>query len=195
MTLDAVAVVVGYVLGTLPFAHAVGARLGVDPATAGSGNPGASNVYRTAGRKAGAAVLVGDLLKGAAAAGIGLALGGRELALVCGLAAVLGHVFPVTRRLQGGKGVATTCGVVAVLFPFHALVAGVVWLLIAAVWKLASLASIVAIGGLVIGIAATGAPTHELVVVVLLGAIVLVRHRTNIARLAKGDERPLATGT
>src|SRR4051812_14193329 len=75
-------VLAGYVLGTLPFAHLIAGRRGVDPTAEGSGNPGASNVYRTAGRGAGVAVLVCDALKGAAAVGLGLAVADRELGLL-----------------------------------------------------------------------------------------------------------------
>src|SRR4051812_6753473 len=122
---------------------AVGRRVGRDPTLEGSGNPGASNVYRTAGAKAGAMVFAGDLLKGVLATGIGLAAGDRALAVACGAAAVLGHVAPVTRRFRGGKGVATACGMVAVLFPLLAAAMAVTWAAIAKVSGKASVASIV----------------------------------------------------
>ena len=195
MAADALTVLVAYVLGTLPFAQAIGRRFGHDPTVEGSGNPGASNVFRTAGRRAGAAVLLGDLLKGAVAAGLGSVVGGRAVAVSCGLAAVAGHVFPLTRRFQGGKGVATTGGVVVVLFPLQALVAISAWLVVAAITRLASLASIVAVVVLVGCIALTGAPTHELAAVVALGVLVLARHRGNIVRLARGVERPITNTT
>src|SRR5436305_11412567 len=113
-------VVVGYALGTLPTAVLVGRRSGHDPTHEGSGNPGASNVYRTVGRRAAAVVLAGDLLKGAAAAGLGWALAGHTVGVATGAAAVVGHVVPPWRR--GGKGVATSAGMVLVLFPLHGLV-------------------------------------------------------------------------
>src|SRR3954447_5481745 len=103
-------VALGYLLGALPTALAVGRRVGRDPTLEGSGNPGASNVYRTAGAKAGAMVFAGDFLKGAIATGIGLVAADRTLAVACGAAAVLGHIAPVTRRFRGGKGVVTACG-------------------------------------------------------------------------------------
>src|SRR5262245_37826379 len=98
---DALVVAVGYVLGTLPFAQVVAGRLGHDPTLEGSGNPGASNVFRTAGRGAGVAVFALDALKGMAAVAVGWVFGGRDLALVAGVAAVVGHVFPVTRGFRG----------------------------------------------------------------------------------------------
>jgi acyl phosphate:glycerol-3-phosphate acyltransferase len=121
-----VAVFVAYLLGTLPTAMLVARRAGVDPTAAGSRNPGATNVMRTVGKRAGALTLVGDVGKGVAAAGLGWALGGRALAILCGTAAVVGHVLPITRRLRGGKGVATGVGMGATVFPL-AMLAAVVW--------------------------------------------------------------------
>jgi acyl phosphate:glycerol-3-phosphate acyltransferase len=93
----AVACVAGsYLLGTFPSAWLATRRRGVDPTAAGSGNPGATNVYRTAGRGAGVLTLVGDVLKGAGAAALGWAVGGHGLGVACGVAAVVGHVAPLT---------------------------------------------------------------------------------------------------
>ena len=111
-----------YLLGMFPSAWLATRRRGVDPTAAGSGNPGATNVYRTAGRRAGVLTLVGDLVKGAAAAGLGWAVGGHGLGVACGVAAVVGHVAPLTRLSRGGKGVATGAGMALVLFPLAALV-------------------------------------------------------------------------
>jgi glycerol-3-phosphate acyltransferase PlsY len=103
---EVLVVALGYLLGTIPTAELVGRRAGHDPTLEGSGNPGASNVFRTVGARAGALVFAGDVVKGMVATGIGLAAGDRMLALVCGAAAVVGHIAPVTRRFRGGKGVA-----------------------------------------------------------------------------------------
>jgi acyl phosphate:glycerol-3-phosphate acyltransferase len=93
----AVACIAGsYLLGTFPSAWLATRRRGVDPTAAGSGNPGATNVYRTAGRGAGVLTLVGDVLKGAGAAALGWAVGGHGLGVACGVAAVVGHVAPLT---------------------------------------------------------------------------------------------------
>ena len=110
-------VAVAYLLGTLPSAQLVAGRSGVDPTSAGSGNPGATNVYRTAGRRAGLVVFAADVGKGIAAVALGMAVAGRPLALACWVAATVGHVLPVTRRFRGGKGVATGGGGSIVLFP------------------------------------------------------------------------------
>jgi acyl phosphate:glycerol-3-phosphate acyltransferase len=184
-------VVAGYVVGMLPTALLVGRRTGVDPTTTGSGNPGASNVYRTSGRTAGVLVLLGDLLKGAVAAGVGLAVGGRGLGLACGGAAVVGHVLPVTRLGRGGKGVATAAGMTVVVFPLHALVMAVVWAVVAKASRRASAASIAAAVTVPIAVAATGEPGRYVAGVALVGALVIVRHAANIRRLASGAEPAL----
>ena len=184
-------VVAGYLLGTAPTALLVARRHGRDPTREGSGNPGASNVYRTAGAKAGALVFAGDALKGVVATALGLAVDGRLLALAAGGAAVVGHVFPVMRRLRGGKGVATACGVVAVLFPLVAAVGGALWALVAKATGKASLASIVLAVLLPVGALVTDRPIAEVVGVAAIAALVVVRHASNIERLVRGDERSL----
>lgn len=186
-------VALGYLLGTVPTALIVGRRIGRDPTREGSGNPGASNVYRTAGPKAGALVFVGDLLKGVAATGIGWAVVDRRVALLCGAAAVLGHVAPITRRFRGGKGVATAIGMVLMLFPVLALGAAALWGAIAAGTRKASLASIVVTALLPVAIALVGGPLVEVAIVAGVAAVVVVRHASNIDRLVRGDERSLPT--
>lgn len=188
---EVAAVAVGYALGALPVAQVVGRRVGVDPTTSGSGNPGASNVYRTAGARAGVVVFGGDLLKGALATAVGWAADDRVLGLVCGLAAVLGHVAPVTRRFRGGKGVATAGGVLLVGFPVVAAVAAPLWALIAKATGKASLASIVAVVGAAAAVWLVGPPAHQLALVAAIVLVVVVRHASNIKRLVRGEERSI----
>jgi len=183
-----------YLLGTFPSAGLVGRWAGQDPTQAGSGNPGASNAYRTMGRRAGALVLVGDVCKGALAAGGGLVLGGRGIGVVCGLAAVVGHVLPATRRFRGGKGVATAAGMSAVLLPVPTLALALLWALVAKVTATASIASIVIAVAMPGAAAIAGRPPRELVAFGACGALVVMRHRSNIDRLRRGEERTLARG-
>jgi glycerol-3-phosphate acyltransferase PlsY len=184
----------GYVLGSLPTALAVGRRTGHDPTSEGSGNPGATNVYRTAGRRAGAFVLLGDVVKGAAAAGLGWWSGGHLLGVACAAAAVVGHVLPVTRGFRGGKGVATYGGAVLVLFPLHGVVAAAAFLAAAKLSRRVSVASLVIAVAIPLGVAATGAPATEVALLAAIALLVVVRHADNIARLARGAERPLEAG-
>jgi glycerol-3-phosphate acyltransferase PlsY len=183
-----VLVVPAYLLGTFPTAILVGRRMGIDPTAAGSGNPGASNAYRTAGRRAGALVLVGDLGKGVLATAIGLTVS-RPLGLACGLAAVVGHVLPLGRR--GGKGVATAAGVALVLHPVPSVLLGLVWIAVAAVSRTASLASLTIAALLPVAVAVAGAPWWEVVALGAASALVIARHRDNIVRLVHGQEQGL----
>jgi len=177
-----------YLVGTFPSAQLVAGRRGIDPTRAGSGNPGATNVYRTAGRRAGLLVFVADVGKGALAAGLGWALVSRPWGLYCWLAATLGHVLPVTRRFRGGKGVATAGGGVWVLFPAVAAIDMVLFAAVARFSRTASLGSItmaVASPPLIWAFGGTG---REVVVAILISGLVLVRHEGNIRRLASGQE-------
>lgn len=183
-----------YLLGTFPSALLATRRRGVDPTATGSGNPGATNVYRAAGRRAGALTLAGDFVKGAAAAGLGWAVGGHGLGVACGVAAVVGHVAPATRRFRGGKGVATAAGMAIVLFPGAAAVAGVAFGVVAALARTVSLASMAAVAVMPAAAAALGAPAPEVVALAACAAVVVARHRDNIARLLRGEERRIGAG-
>jgi acyl phosphate:glycerol-3-phosphate acyltransferase len=186
-----VVVVVAYLVGAFPTAAIVGRRSGFDPSAGGSGNPGASNSFRLGGRRAGALVLAGDLLKCALATGAGLVVGGRPLGLAAGTAAVLGHVFPATRRLRGGKGVATAAGVVVVLEPLAALVGLGAWLVVVAVSRTASLASLAGVAAGLIAVVALGRPAWEVAGLAAIGGLIVVRHRGNLSRVAAGTEQTI----
>jgi glycerol-3-phosphate acyltransferase PlsY len=180
-----------YLAGTFPTAELVGRRFGVDPAHEGSGNPGASNVYRLAGARAGAVVLVIDVAKGALPALAGRLLGGVELAVVLGAFAVLGHCFPVTRRFHGGKGVATAGGLLLAVEPLLALAAGAIWAAIARGLHRASVASLVAVLATLASLVALGRPGVEVGVFAGVVALIVVRHKANLERLVHGQERAL----
>lgn len=187
-------VVAAYLLGTFPTALLVGRGHGVDPTRAGSGNPGATNVLRTAGKRAGVATLAGDVAKGALAAGVGWAVGGHGLGVACGVAAVLGHVLPVTRRFRGGKGVATGAGMALVLFPLALAIAAVGFAVAAGLSRIASLGSIVAAVILPVAAGLLGAPGNEVAALALCSALIVARHRQNIVRMVHGAERRLGAG-
>jgi acyl phosphate:glycerol-3-phosphate acyltransferase len=185
-------VVPAYLLGTFPTAILVGRHEGRDPTQEGSRNPGASNTFRTMGRRAGAVVLLGDVAKGALAAGMGLASGSRAVAVACGLAAVLGHVAPVTRGFRGGKGVATGAGMALVLLPVPTLVLAVVWLVAVRVTGAASAGSVAVAVGFPVAAAVVGRPPGEVLAFAACGVLVGARHRGNLDRLRRGDERSMA---
>lgn len=179
------AVVLSYVVGTFPSAQVVAGRAVTQQ---GSGNPGASNTLRVAGRRAGAAVLALDVAKGAVPTLVALLGSGRPLAATCWAAAVLGHVFPVTRRLRGGKGVATGAGGALVLFPMIALALVAVFVVVAGLFHKASVGSLAIALGLVAGVVVVGRPTWEFAIVAGIVALVVVRHAANISRLVHRRE-------
>jgi len=186
-------VVVGYLLGSVPFAY-IAARLGrgIDIRRAGSGNVGATNVLRAAGVWPAVATTVLDAGKGAAAAWLGLAGGGGSgLAAASGAAAVVGHVFPVWLGFKGGKGVATTFGAFAVLAPLATALAAA--LFVATVWasryvSLGSILGLVALAPAVWWTTKDGVVTAGSAAVTIL---VLLMHRGNLLRLRAGAERHL----
>ena len=188
------AISLSYFLGSLPSAHLVSNRKGFDPTRSGSGNPGATNVLRLVGRRAGVLVLLADFSKGSIAAAIGLLLDDISLGLTCWLASVLGHVFPVTRKFRGGKGVATGAGGCWVLFPLVGGLCTVGFLLIARISKKVSAASISIAVLMPLSVGLLGSDLKELLAAVSLSVLILVRHRANFKRLLSGSEHSLGTG-
>lgn len=190
-----------YLLGSVPSGWVVmKVYRNQDVRKLGSGNIGAANVFRAGGPGAFAATLIADGLKGfiPVMLGIVLGLGDQELALAAiGLAAVLGHTWPIYLGFRGGKGVATSGGVLLALAPAALVIAGLSWFLVVRLTRLASLASLIAVAvGFLSLIALHFAgwqawrPVGWWVVIlgVALVGLVLYRHRQNIERLASGRE-------
>ncbi len=181
-----------YLLGTFPSAGIVARRAGVDVTREGSGNPGASNVFRVLGWKAGVLVFVADCAKGAVAAGVGLAIDGHRGAFVLGGVAIAGHMWPITRRCKGGRGVATGAGVILVMFPLLTLATAALWGAIVLVTRKASLASLAAAIAFPIAVVVFGYDTLDIVVVAALCLLVIARHASNVRRLVRGEEHDVA---
>jgi acyl phosphate:glycerol-3-phosphate acyltransferase len=195
MTAVLLLIPVAYLVGTFPAAALMARATGHDVTREGSGNPGASNVYRLAGWKPGLVVLLADIAKGSIASAVGLILDGHRGAYILGLAAVVGHVAPVTRRFRGGRGVATGGGVLIVLYPLVGLAMAVLWFLLArVVVRKASVASIVASAGFPVGVALTGNSWADVAITAALAAIVIFRHAPNLRRLLRGQELGLGEG-
>jgi glycerol-3-phosphate acyltransferase PlsY len=182
---------VAYLVGTFPSAQLVARASGHDVLLEGSGNPGASNVMRLAGWKAGMLVLLADFAKGAVAAGAGLVLGGRPGAYALGIASIVGHMLPATRRFRGGKGVATGGGALIVLFPWIVLGLAVLWTAIARGFHKASVASLASAVAFPVLVAVSGYRASEVVVISLLAVLVIGRHANNLRRLVRGEEHTL----
>lgn len=184
------AVTAAYFIGTLPSAIIIARSKGIDITSFGSGNPGASNVARALGWKYGGLVFVFDAAKGAIP--VAAMLSDRPIAYLCGAAAIVGHIFPVTRSFKGGKGIATGGGVLLPLHPPVMIGALITWVLIAKVGKKASLASIVVVPLVMVALAVIGTPAWEIFAFIGIGILIEIRHLSNIKRLITGTEPPVS---
>ena len=185
-------IVVSYVLGSIPFSYIVPKLTSkIDIRSVGSGNTGTTNVVRTLGLKIGVIAFLGDFLKGLIPALIGLSLLGQTGGLIGGGVAVLGHCYSVWLKFKGGKGIATSAGVIVTLFPIVALVLVIWQFFIIFATRYMSLASITSAVLFPILIIAFGNDLKTIIFSVALGAFVIYRHRTNLQRLLKGEEKKL----
>jgi glycerol-3-phosphate acyltransferase PlsY len=184
-----IALAFGYLCGSVPFGIVFTRMAGMgDIRSIGSGNIGATNVLRTGNKHVAAATLLGDMLKGTLAVVVCDIAGGRDLAIIAGLSAFIGHIFPVWLKFRGGKGVATYIGVVLGLFWPAAVAFGAIWLSVAWVARYSSLAALVAsaLTPLILYFAFDLYPEAYLAAV--MAVILWIKHHENIARLLRGDE-------
>jgi len=184
-------VVLSYFLGTLPSAIIIARSKGIDIMTVGSGNPGASNVARALGTKYGALVFLLDAAKGAIPAVLGLAANGDAGAYICATAAILGHMFPVTRKFRGGKGIATGAGMLLIMHWYILAYLLTSWLIIAKVTKKASIGSVLLVPTVPIVLWIIGTPLWEILTIIGIGLLIEVKHFPNIKRLISGNEPPV----
>ena len=186
-----VGVVLAYLIGSVPFALIVAKRWGApDLRRIGSGNLGATNVLRASGVTAGVLVALLDVGKGIAGVLVASRLDNSNATpAVAGFAAIVGHVYPVWLRFRGGKGVATACGVFVALAPIAIPPALVVFLVTAWLTKYISVGSVLASAALPPIAYAMGTPTPVVVAAVAAAALIVFRHRSNLARVWTGTER------
>jgi len=183
------AIAIGYAVGSLPIGYLVAQTAGgVDLRRVGSGNVGATNVYRSTNLTTAIAVMIADMAKGAAAV---LLAGGGDNAVAAGVAAVAGHIYPVWLRFRGGKGVATASGVFGVLTPVPTMVAAAAFAIVVSRSRFVSLGSIVAT--VLLPIVEWFTPGLRAVDIgaTIVSALILFRHRSNISRLLSRTEQAL----
>src|SRR5882672_10862788 len=187
------AIFAAYLLGSIPFALILTRCWGAgDLRRSGSGNLGAANVMRASGVTAGVTVAMLDMAKGAASVWLAGRLSGNAAApAAAGLAAIVGHIYPVWLRFRGGKGVATACGVFSVLTPLAIPPALAIFLVTVALTKYISLGSLLATIALPPLAYAMGSPAPAVIAAFAAAAIIVFRHRSNVARLRTGTERRL----
>ncbi|HRP23718.1 glycerol-3-phosphate 1-O-acyltransferase PlsY [Thauera sp.] len=182
--------IAAYLLGSIPFAIVSSKLFGLqDPRQYGSGNPGATNVLRSGNKAAAVVTLLGDSLKGWLAVWAATRLGfDAGQAALAGLAAFLGHVFSVFLRFNGGKGVATALGVLAGVDGRIAIFCAVIWLMIAYTTRYSSAAALsAAIAAPLAGLLFLG-PQMAVAALAVMSAVLIWRHKENIARLRAGTE-------
>ncbi len=180
--------IAAYFAGSFPTASAVGRLSGHDHNKEGSGNPGASNVWRTSGAAYGVVTVVVDVLKGILPVVAALFLASRPWAAGAWAAATIGHVVPVARWRNGGKGVATAGGGALALYPFLGVALIVLFLVVVRVTKRASVGSLVITLSLAVGVGFLHDYTAEVVAALTVCGVIIFRHRSNIGRLLSGDE-------
>lgn len=186
-------VVAAYFLGSIPTAYLMGWTLrGIDIRAVGSGNVGATNVFRTIGKMAGISTLLIDMGKGLAAVELALLFCGGDLwPLLAGVAAVAGHSWSLWVNFRGGKGVATSAGVFLALLPGPMGVSLLVFAAAFGASRRVSVGSIAAAVALPLSAYFFGNPPSRVMLAVILSAVVIVRHIPNIRRLLRGEEPPL----
>ena len=178
---------IGYLLGSIPFGLLLTRMIGVDIRKVGSGNIGTTNVLRTGNKGLAAATLLLDAGKGAAAVLLGQHFGGVEAGMLAGVAAFIGHCFPVWLGFKGGKGVATLLGVALAAVPLAGVAALIAWVAGALLTRFSS------VGGMVAGVTAPVAAwilgfEHSAIALAVMTVILIAKHHENIGRLLKGTE-------
>jgi glycerol-3-phosphate acyltransferase PlsY len=186
------AVILSYLIGSITFGDIVARIKKVDLRSQGSGSVGATNVFRIIGKGWGAVVLLGDALKGVVAVWLGSQVGnfhGFDTAIITGIAAIVGHSWPVFFKFKGGKGVATSLGVAVALVPPSSLVTLGVWLVIFFAAGYVSLASIFAAVSFPVTVYLYYAHDwYRILLSLIIAILVIYKHRTNIKRLLNGNE-------
>jgi acyl phosphate:glycerol-3-phosphate acyltransferase len=188
-------IIASYFIGAIPTGVILAkAFAGRDIRQEGSGNIGATNVTRVLGKKVGALTLVGDLLKGFLPVWAGAAVTGSiNVACLMGLAAFLGHLFPIYLKFKGGKGVATALGVFLFFSPVVILIEVVVFAASLAIWKYVSLGSMLAAGTMPALLFLLSYPMPVVLLSIIFAILIVIKHSSNIQRLMSGTENKIGS--
>ena len=185
-------IVIAYVIGSIPVGIILAKIRGADPRKVGSGNIGATNVMRAAGKTLGILTLIGDILKGFIPTT--LALYSEQPAFVIaaiGFATFIGHLFPLFLKFKGGKGVATAAGVYLAVSPLAILINVVIFIFVLLKWRYVSLGSLVGTGLMPLALLALNKPHEYVYLSWVVGILIFVKHKDNIRRLLEGKENKM----
>jgi len=188
-------IMVAYLVGSIPIGLIIGNFFGVDLRRYGSKNIGATNAYRILGPRPAFLIFLGDALKGVFGVCVGYYAGVEYAPLLGGLAAIAGHNWPFFLKFKGGRGVATSLGVIAILAPFATLITFAVWFAIVYFTRYVSLASITAAALAPILMWLLNEQTTVILLTLVAAIFIIVRHRPNIERLLYGQEVKIKAGT
>ena len=184
-----IVVAAAYLIGSIPTGLLLGKAYGIDVRKEGSGNIGATNLYRTVGRKVGIITLIGDCLKGfIPVILVTFSALPPEFAAWVGLGAFCGHVFSIFLKFRGGKGVATALGVFLALAPLAVAIALALFAILMFLWRYVSLGSISAAAAMPLAVFFLGGSGTLTTVTAIISLIVIIRHHENIRRLLSGSE-------
>lgn len=187
--MEIILILFGYLLGSVPTGFILGSMAGVDVRKAGSGNVGATNVARVAGKRQGILTLIGDTAKGVVPVILALQMGANlTTTVMAGAAAFVGHLYPVFLKFRGGKGVATALGVFVALAPVAALVLILMFIAIALSSRIVSVGSIATAMAAPLILWLFSYPPIVVGMAVFIAAAITLRHRSNIQRLLNGTE-------
>jgi glycerol-3-phosphate acyltransferase PlsY len=187
---EIITIAIAYLMGSIPVGLIISKiKKGIDIREYGSGNIGATNVYRSIGKKEGLMTFAGDMLKGVMAVLTAYFVLGEEIWIgISGLSAVIGHMYPIFAKFRGGKGVATGVGVFICMMPLATLSSMAIWIICCAIWRYVSLASMVAALSLPIIGGLYDQPKFYIISSTILAILVVYRHKDNIKRLLDGNE-------
>ena len=200
MTLEIIILgITAYLIGSIPTGIVVAKILGApDPRAVGSGNIGATNVGRAAGKAAGIITLIGDVLKGFLITLLALYILGSSseanspLAIsIVAFSVFLGHLFPVFLKFKGGKGVATTLGVFLAIGPLQAILALIIFIILVAIFKYVSVASMIASVSIPLLLNLSPATSPYVPLAVIISVLIILKHSDNIKRLIQGTENKI----
>jgi glycerol-3-phosphate acyltransferase PlsY len=192
MPMNILWIIVSYLVGSIPVGIILAKMRGTDPRKVGSGNIGATNVMRAAGKTIGIMTLAGDILKGFIPTAIMLHYGQPAIIVAStGLATFIGHLFPVFLKFKGGKGVATAVGVYLAVSPLAILINVVIFVFVLLKWRYVSLGSLVGTALMPAAFLILNQPREYIFLSIIVGIFIFLKHKDNIKRLLDGKENKM----